>query len=507
MSLTLVSNTYPNQFTGNSIYARFNTTNYINTAGVKCSWIVGISTAPSYGDQFGFNSNLWSGFFAFLNGFPTIGASDHYLDVPSGTWDNANAQGVATQMNAYADFALYYVASAIGTDIKIEAKNTGDDYSMISKAVSGVTNGAYVAGVTEVLEQNYKIVVIVKRSYTNEILATLSINQIDGYAEVDLKEILHAQRKWTFVHDDSIVIIPLFDIWMPYRIYYTDSFGVPPYQQALQESSLTYVVPAKLDSNYFNLQKTPSPTIANWLTFTGVLKAVMTIAPRVNRRIDLTKNDYLLFLNNNNTNGFVKVQFTARYANNTSDFTIYNLTVPVEWHYYRVTVNFDKLAALPNQDDIIGFDVVLIDADTNDILSGVINYEVDRDNYPDKRNFVFQNKYWGVDTLLCTGAVTDNATFDKDIIASSGQYPLDKKFYTRINKVSQTKTFVQNTGWLTKDEVLVFEDMLRSEYVYVYDAALEDYKKIVISTDKVQLRESQRGMNAYEFEYSEDSSI
>jgi len=35
---------------------------------------------------------------------------------------------------------------------------------------------------------------------------------------------------------------------------------------------------------------------------------------------------------------------------------------------------------------------------------------------------------------------------------------------------------------------------------------LNDYKKIVIVTDKVQLKESRRGMNAYEFEYSEQSS-
>jgi hypothetical protein len=500
MSLTLLTNTYANEFSGNSIYARFNTTNYINTVGVKSKWTVVFSAAPGTGNSFGFSSNKLQITFVFLPGTGT--GIQHNIPVPSGTWNNAMMQTVASAMNAFADFALYYIASAVGTDIVIEAKEEGDDYSMFSRGVSGVSSGTYIAGVTEVLEENYKIVVIVKNYNTGAIIANLSINQIDGYAEVDLKEILHTLRNWSFEHDANFVVVPWFDNFTrDYVLQYTDSFGVPPVQQTLQTSGFLFVCPAKADSAYFNRQTAPAPTFANFFNFAGVLQAIVSIAPRVNRRIDLTKNDYLLYYNSGNV---YKVEFTAKYANNTTVSTSFTSGSTVQ-DFFRVTVNFGKLSALPNQDDIIGFDVVFLDA-SNNVVSGVINYEVDRDNYPDKRNYVFQNKYWGVDTLLCTGVVSDNASFEKDIVVGSGQYPLDKKFYTRINKVSTTKTFVQNTGWLNKDEILVFEEMLRSEHVYVWDAELEDYKKIVISTDKVQLKESQRGMNAYEFEYAEEAS-
>ena len=502
MSLTLISNSYVNEFSGNSIYARFNTTNYINTAGVKSSWIIGISSTPTFGSQFGFTSNLWSGAFVFLNSFPSISGSEHKLTVPSGSWSNAKAQAVAVEMNNYADFALYYIASAVGSNIKIEAKDNGSDYSMNSRGVSGVTNSTLVAGVNEVLEKNYKIVATIKDINTNIILGVFSINQINGYAELDLSELLHAQRKWDFIDNSNYLVVSFVSIWNNYTIYYTDSYGTPPTQRSIQGGNVYNYMPAKVDSSYFNLQKSPGLSIVNFITKAGVLEAILSIAPRINRRIDLTKNDYLLFYNFSNV---LKVKYTARYANNTSSDVVHNYGSAND-SFFRVTINFSKLSALNNQDDIIGFDVVFLDAN-NALMSGVINYELDRDNYTDKRNFVFQNKWWGIDTLLCTGVVSYNAAFDKDIVASSGKYPLDKKFYSRINKVTETKTFVQNTGWLNKDEILVFEDMLRSEHVYVYDPILEDYKKIVISTDKVQLRESQRGMNAYEFEYSEDSSI
>jgi hypothetical protein len=502
MSLTLLSNSYQNEFSGNSIYARFNTNNYINTTGVKSSWIIGISSTPNFGSQFGFTSNLLSITFAFLNSYPSISGNNHKLTVPSGTWSNAKAQAVCVEINTYADFALYYIATAIGTNIKIEAKATGADYSMYSRGVSGVTNGTYIAGVSEVLEQNYKIVLFLKNQSDDSVIGKLSFNQIDGYAEVDLKDLLHAQRKWDFAHVSSFMSFGFDDFGLIYYLYYTDSFGLPPTQRALTQGPATVAIPAKVDTSYLNRQINPAPTYSNFYGLGGFLESIVTNAPRVNKRIDLEKNDYLLWAVSGDV---LLVKYTAHYANNTTA-NIFEYFEDVANSFYRVTVNFGKLSSLSNQDDIIGFDVVFLDS-IGDTRSGVINYQVDRDNYPDKRNFVFQNKWWGIDTLLCTGVVSDNAAFDKDIIASSGQYPMDKKFYTRINKISETKTFVQNTGWLNKDEILVFEDMLRSEHVYVYDNKLQDYKKIVISTDKVQLKESLKGMNAYEFEYSENSSI
>lgn len=502
MSLTLLSNTNNNEFSGNSIHARFETSNYINTAGVKSKWTVVFSAAPSLGNSFGFTSNRLSINFVFLSGTGT--GIQRNLAVPIGTWNNAMMQTVANAMNAFADFALYYIATAVGTNIAIEAKEAGDQYSMYSRGVSGVTNGTYIAGVTEILEPNYKIVLIVRNLDTDKVIGTLSVNQIDGYAEVDLKDLLYTQRKFDFVHTTPHIYYRIEEVRIPYKLSFTDSFGSPPVQRVLQETGTRYCVAAKMDYNKFNTISGIETTFSNYYSAEGVLQGILSSATRVNRRIDLTKFDYLDYYNL----GYeMKVRITARYANNTTAVIDIVHIGANNNAIYRYCIHFGLLSSLNNQDDIIGFDVVFLDNSSNTEFSGIVNYEVDRDNYPDKRNFVFQNKWWGVDTLLCTGVVGDNANYIKDVVAGTAQYPKDKRFYTRINKVEKLRTHTQNTGWLNKDEVALFEEMLASENVWVWDAELEGYKKIVINTDKVQLKESQRGMNAYEFEYMEEASF
>jgi hypothetical protein len=509
MSLTLLTNTYANEFSGNSHYLRYSTNNYIEVAGVKSSWDLIFSSAPGYGEQFGFTSNVLSTTFAFLTGAST--SYQHHLTPRSGTVNSTMTNLIAAEVNAFSDFSLYYECLALSNGIRIRAKNTGADYSMFSRAATSGASSTYVAGVTEVLRPNFKAILrLFKIDFTTgaeTLVATKSINQLNGYAEVDIKEYLYSLRSWGFAHSTTFnIITPV----QKYVLEFTESYGVPPIQQAITKTSELVSIPARVATWYFNAQKTPAPTIDLFFKASGnVCENILSIAPRINRRICSEMYDYLDFYCAT-AYTTIKVEYVALYSDGTTKIAVrtYNPSI-LEDQLFRCSIHVGRITAIhttPVGIRLVGFNVTFLD-NVNAPISGTINYLIDDDNYLNRQQFVFQNKYWSIDSLTCTGATIEQNEFERNTTNFVGQYPLDKKLYSKVNGVTQERTFTQYTGWLREDEVSLFEDMLSSENVKVYDEQMGVWKNITITTKKLVLRETQNGMFAYEFEYNEEATV
>lgn len=494
MALELLTETYNCEFSGNSIYKRFSTDNYIEVAGVKAKWEVGFSGIPTIGVTFGFESNLLRNSFIFSSS-TNVSGINHYIDIVGSTLATV-LSNAANTMNSFADFSLYYIATSTSDSIIIEAKETGIDYDMFSRGISGCTTVSYIDAVSEVLRKNYKLVIQLERVVDNSIISVLQLSQYNGIAEVDLSSILHSTRMWFFEHHNSYVKYDYTDFVTQYTIKYAESFGEPPYQGIMTNAGVFNFIPAKIDSRYFNDQTTPKPTIASYVE--NKLDYILTVAPRINRRIDTDQNDYLFYYCKAKP---LKVKFTSYFNDGTSSFVIYNLaTSSLSW--YRVTVN---LAKCPG--DLSKVDSFLVDfLDSENAVVTSISYEVDRDYYIEKKYWLFQNSLWGIDTFTTTGKNSETESFKKDIASYIGQFPVDKKQYQYINKVTVEQSFQQFTGWLTKGEVDVFLDMLRSEHVMLLDNGT--WRKVNVFTDKISnVKESQKGLFGFSFEYSFEMSL
>jgi hypothetical protein len=506
MALSIITSPPLVALTGNPVRFKLQTDNHISTAGTFASLAITFFNTGNPGDTFQLDWNDKSILFTCAATPDESGNEipDNSVIANLNDWVEAVAGYVALNYAIDQDFTVTYLNSVL----TLTANKPGSLYELGFDVTW--TNGSFQpsailsAAVDEMARPFYKLgIQLMLKVGGSWIKCGEDTCPVDasGYATFDIStrfaDRVYSVFQWLESSVDLMVLRA--NQCMEYRIryfeqYFTDGVQAPG---KLIESSSMYILAAGISTGQqaiYNRQQS-----SYWAKL-GYNQYFLTWAPK-EKLIDRWTTEKLYYLVRSaitELNLIVEIN----YNDTTSQSTITKKTVanPINKGVYEIICSLNRLELSGyDQDNIDNYRVWLTDQADNRI-SEIRTFRMDYVYHENVREFLFKNSPGGYDTLRTTGDSEDILDFER--------VPISKILgdsYTELDhqvtdiRVTETKSYKGNTGWLTREQLEWVRDFLLS--TQVYQIITGKLVPIKIVSAQIAPRKDREDLFAVEFEY------
>lgn len=511
MAITL--QTYPPlvALAKNPVVFGFESDNVVITPGVKCflpiEFFASLAADETFTLAWGSNS------ITFTAKATPDSSGTQFKTIVGGQSLNAWCVQTAGYLNQNYILSRDFEISPNGTVwINITARETGDDYTLTltsaqepAKLDEGV---AYVAGTTEVLQDFFSILLqtfikdgaYMLQKFEDALDVYDSYNAIADISEV-LKSELYSEFEWPEAAANSFKKRE--HILLPYFIRYCEQYGNPLVQKALTTSGYYWAlnggVPFWKQVEYYSAGTSFWDRMQYEMNF-------LTWQPRT-KKTDLYQAQSLYFLAWKSTlNGTLcRLKITLIASDGDTLITHSGDQAISYMDVFEIQVGYDRLEVLYDMGiwnhTVVAYEIEVEVKAGGLLLSEKFHFDIDRNEYPNKRYFRFLNSLGGFDDVMTTGIGEFELAPERTVITCPYPKVFNTAFQMKKNIfISGAQKMKVNTGWKTKEEIDWLQDMMLSEEVYeVINGDL--YPIVITSTSGPKYVDEQSPAYFMEFEY------
>lgn len=499
MALTLNRNPNQHQLSRNPIWAKLTTDILVDTAAVKAKiWLevtdVTVTQSQTITMPFADRTIVFTFFDVSLNG------SGISLRTP-GALNLANfilqlAQDFATNYH----IATNYDITTNSGNVIFEAKEAGSAYSFLapSDTANAIAFGTNVAGVDEEQKPNFRIALDV---YMEQTYGSGTYTKIHGKEQIpvnlaclfNIQDAIHRYMGSDLPAYGLAAITLCTGILRRYKIRYAEKFGTDPDYVIATLSDVCYVL--KGGVNF--IENGYEPAFLTGYTLSN--QKFITAQPRT-KTVVATQPEYLYFFVPTSTTT-VNLQAKIYYTDGTT-LTVTALTKATTEAYqlYIIPVGYTQIIA-PSATKAVSKYQVWVENQSAAVKSEVFTYKLSSKTEVDEHFFLFESSLGAFETLRTTGehtkAISTEATIAQRI-TEVGYTNSDGE--TEKFDVTGNNTFLQSTGYKTKDEIEWLEDLLYSKKVI--EIVNGEYIPVIINTAGITKYKTRDNLFAYTFEYT-----
>lgn len=388
------------------------------------------------------------------------------------------------------------------------AKNYGPEYDIVVSdcTITGYTDSD-VAGVAEVIRENYGIIMQIHRfdgtDYT--LLAEDLLTSFDENLDFvnDIHEYLNDEDEIysEFEYPEVTGVIQRDAMTSQFVIRYTDKYGDTV--NGFLSSSLYNVLNggiAKWAEKDFWVEST-----SFWERL-QTNKSFLSTWPQTKKtRIDLPEKLYFLnwkthALLSNNIELIAKIYYTDGTTTNTTC----SIFAGVFYKVFELQVGYDMLglAAIQPSKTVSKYEIWLQLETTSEVISEVKTYEIDWNYYKDVNFFVYKNSLGGFNFFYTSGVFAYNIIYDGELVRQlePAELTADYREFIETNK-SYDFIIKVNTGWIPNRETYnsLIDFLLSDEKYHVrYTGKLSP---ILIQNSKISDVRSDSYLDNFDFEF------
>jgi len=503
MGVDFIHNPRELSFTGNPLSVTLNGENYISTPGIKAVLIIQHTDTLVNGESFNIS------FMDYSLDFEVVSTSvdDSGLQILAGS----TTVQIIAQLDDNYYLSKYYDISLVDTDkIQIEAKEAGSDYDLINilTACAGLTEVSNEAGVDQVTEENYKILlqIMLESTYcsgTYEKVAEMYLDADEGgNAEASFNEIL--KRLFT---NTELPALNSFGFNICYHIvkrFYlnvAEVYGDPAQTKKLIASDIYYILDGKLPVNLF-----PG---AGFHQYVIVNKCFLYTGPQT-RETWASAREYLYYFNPLVSPILLppfnlQLRVNIYYTDGTDqEETIDTYLSPVRNQVYIIPVGHDYMALDSfNPSKTIhhyNVEVHLCKGSTFDYLvARPITFNlVPAPRF--KREFLFRNRYGAFQTLLTTGKQSNDYKTTRQEYQRELQDDYTMQDAEIKSLVTETEDiYTCSTGFKSMDEVRELKQCLETENFFLLHDV--DYVRCRVVAGSFKISNENNDLFFIEFDY------
>jgi len=505
MAISIITSPPLVALSGNPVRFKLQSNNQYSAAGVKYAYDIAFSDTGNANDyiELSWNDNLLRLTCKAAPDDSGLQIPDHSVIANLNDW----CAEVAEYMQLNYLLSKYFDITVTGSTITLTAKDYGDEFE-ISATYLWTNGSAPMGGVdggsAQVARAYYKlgvqIMLKVGSAWVNCGEDLLPVDA-SGYATFDIStrfaDRVYAEFQWLESSVDLMVLRA--NQCMEYRIryfeqYFDDGVNAPG---KLTETSSMYILAAGISTGQqaiYNRQQS-----SYWAKL-GYNQYFLTWAPK-EKLIDRYTTEKLFYLVRSaitELNLIVEIN----YNDTTSQSVITKKTVasPTNKGVYEIICSLNRLELSGyDQNNIDNYRVWLTnEADAR--ISEVRTFRMDYAFHENVREFLFRNSPGGYDTLRTTGDVEDILDFER--------VPISKVLgdsYTELDhqitdiKVTETKSYKANTGWLNREQLEWVRDFLLS--TQVYQIIVGKLVPVKVVSAQIANRKDREDLYAIEFEY------
>ena len=408
------------------------------------------------------------------------------------------------QLNYY--LSKDYDITVVGSTITLTAKQLGAEYAMSAtylwtngSAPMGGTDGGSVRVSRPFYKLGCQLMLKVDGSWLNIGEDLLPVDE-DGYALFDLHRLfadyLYSEFQWLESSVDLMVLRA--HQCMEYCIRYFEQYGDPVIAPGkLTQTTSYYILSAGISTAQqaiYNRQQS-----SYWAKL-GYNQYFLTWAPK-EKLIDRYTTEKLFYLVRSAITE-LNLIIEINYNDTTAQATITKKTManPINKGVYEIICSLNRLELTGYDQDNIDYYRVWLTDQADNRISEIRTFRMDYQYHETVREFLFKNSPGGYDTLRTTGDVEDILDFERIPISKIlGDSFTELDHQVTDIRVTETKSYKANTGWLTREQLEWVRDFLIS--TQVYQIIVGKIVPIKVISAQIAPRKDREDLYAVEFEY------
>ncbi len=387
--------------------------------------------------------------------------------------------------------------------ITIQSRSVGSQYTIsfsydsVSIAFDLTQNGE-----DRVLNEGFKLIAriykwidpetMVDHEFLGEIL--LSPNDL-GEADFKIQDFLLASLNSSFAYpeDNQVKVIERPEMRLRYFIEYLQFYD-NTYFAVKQSGTSFYCFPGTISLSKFQyLQKLG-------ISFYDELQANQSfLSWHPETKLVSTWQPEKLYFINHTASQVLKFKLTVYKDDGTIQTSIlYEVDSESLVKVYEVCCGHDQLGLQYNVSTVLQYTVFVTDA-ADVVISEIKTFEVDQSSHKNDRAFIFLNSLGAYETFRSTGQFSKSNAFN---FQTAQIIKEDDSLSFQVNSNHSAfyeETFVGNSGWVTKEELLWINDFIISPESFI----IEKWKlfPIVITSKKVFQHKDQSNLFFVKFEF------
>lgn len=340
----------------------------------------------------------------------------------------------------------------------------------------------------------------------------------DHKAVVDLHKLLEwdPEKEFTFPENCGTLLVKRNNLRRQWRLNRSEKYGNPltEYNDAVA-SGTRYILPGKISDKKFG-QYNDNGT--NWWTKLQADKFFLTNFPKKSvpssyikyktKTTDAWASERLYYFVFGSGVSSLNLRLKAYYTDGTEEAVITRSTIGSVSQYdvYEIITSFSSLGIylLDQSKTISHYEIWLTDQSAN-IISEVFKYYMDHVKKPDARYFIFSNAYKMYEGIRFTGKSAEEAKVESIISDRDLEKDYSVSARTLIkDQVREGREITTSSGWLSKDEMAWYRELLLSKEVYeIINGVLIP---VNITSNQVLLNDDQSNLRSMQilYQYSFD---
>lgn len=447
------------------------------------------------------------------------GAVEDYLAnhlIPALNSIEALVDDFIIESNAYTGSSSFFV--------RFKAKYKGSQYQIATAISSTITVNSTITlpGNAPALLENYKVKLKVavednsNTNYFNEIAALEATgfpNEQANEMQIDFYDLPALLANYNFIKlpKDAYQFVLWSNLFSKFKIQYAEVYGAIPETKKLKN---LFTQPAT--ALPFGIALTHANVNDWWASFTNntPLK-FLTFQPQ-KKLISIHQPEWLLFNANTSIGTFTHIRIGLRF--NESPNTSFTINWNNDWNNKQVLipVGFKQLGLASYETatkKVISYSVMIYETDVINTRSETREYVIDPRSHRDEKYIVFFNSLMGIDTIRLTGAQQLQTETEQDVIeilhndettAYDGTMQVSNKTYRN--------GFSANTGFLQKQDVDYFIELLKAEHIWLCGAIpdkIEDrsvyampFQKVILEGKKYNRHTTNQFLWSYDLDFA-----
>lgn len=323
----------------------------------------------------------------------------------------------------------------------------------------------------------------------------------DHQAVVDFSKILQwdPEKEFSFPEKLETLIVKRNNLRRQWRLRSSQKYGNPLVEYNVSTSTAKYILPGKI-SDFKQGQYNDAST--DWWTKLQAGKLFLTNSPRT-KKTDAWSSERLYYLVYGGSVSSINLKIKINYTDGTATgFTKSTIGSVSQYDVYEIITSFSSLALyIVESSKVISTYEVWLSDQLNNVISEVMTYKVDHLRHPDSRYFIFSNAYKMYEGLRFTGKSSNEIGID----AVSVHRKLEKDYSATDRSIlkemiSESHSVTTNSGWLTREEMDLYRELLLSREVYeIIDGLVIP---IHITSDSSVINDDQSNLRSIQMRYN-----